>query len=135
MRAQKTCRASPSELQTEPYTGSASYDQNTFWKVPSKNWHMLQERNPVFKKRILFPRTEILFPKREILFPRREILLSGEGPFGTKTSRLQEAQVGPGLARQEFSRPPLFRGGRACFSRLSVRRTYRHTGACTAKSR
>ena len=38
---------------------------------------------------------------------------SGEGPFGDKISELQEAQVGPGLARQGFSRPPLFRGGRA----------------------
>ena len=75
MRAEKSCRTMPSELQTEPY--SASYDQNTFWKVPSKSWYMLQEDkscfqeghpvfekgNPVFKRGIQFLRRTSCFQK------------------------------------------------------------------------
>ena len=43
-----------------------------------------------------------------------QILGSGPGPArpGQPEPRPSRAQVGPGSARQGFSRPPLFRGGR-----------------------
>ena len=68
-----------------------------------------KKSNPVFEKEILFSRRTILLLRRNILLSRTQIWLS----FGDNTSRIQEAQVGLGFARQEISRPPLFFRGRA----------------------
>ena len=48
MRAEKTCRTRPSEVQTEPY--SACYDNKQFWRVPLKILVYARGANPGLKK-------------------------------------------------------------------------------------
>ena len=60
------------------------------------------------------------------------ILGSGPGPArpGQPEPRPSRAQVGPGSARQGFSRPPLFRGGREL-----PKAEPRRSGICPRRSR
>ena len=61
-----------------------------------------------------------------------QILGSGPGPArpGQPEPRPSRAQVGPGSARQGFSRPPLFRGGREL-----PEAEPRRSGICPRRSR